>query len=61
MHAPIRRPMSPWEMVRLAEVYDAGGDRQTAAMLLDCAFAAFAVAAELRAVSGHPAALDDAE
>lgn len=36
-----QQPMSPWELLRLAELYDANGDRPTAAMLLDCAFAAF--------------------
>lgn len=53
------RPLSPWELLRLAETYDANGDRLTAAMLLDCAYAAFSASSCIWDVTSHTTVIDD--
>jgi hypothetical protein len=59
MTEPDVRPLSPWELLHLAETYDANGDRATAAMLLDCAFAAFSASASIWEMTNHTSVIDD--
>lgn len=55
------RPLSPWELLRLAETYEANGDRPTAAMLLDCAYAAFSASSCIWEVTNRTAVIDDVD
>jgi hypothetical protein len=59
MTDPDVHALSPWELLRLAETYDANGDRPTAAMLLDCAFAAFSASSSIWEVTNHTSVIDD--
>ena len=61
MMEPDRHPLSPWELLQLAETYDAHGDRPTAAMLLDCAFAAFSASSTMWEVTNHSSVIDDTD
>jgi len=55
------RALSPWDLLHLAETYDANGDRPTAAMLLDCAYAAFSASSRMWEVTNHSTVIDDVD